>query len=75
MRNWDIRAFHQPDAFKIFTIGNTDYLVTANEGDAKEYDDFVEEKRGYNFEPGECMTLFCASIFFCFIIRAAITIL
>ena len=35
--NWPVKAFYLPDAIASYTIGGTTYLVTANEGDEKEY--------------------------------------
>lgn len=35
--NWPIKSFYMPDAIANYTIGATTYLVTANEGDEKEY--------------------------------------
>ena len=40
--NWPIKAFYMPDAVANYTVGGTTYLVTANEGDEKEYTGFVE---------------------------------
>ena len=40
--NWPIKAFYMPDAVANYTIGGTTYLVTANEGDEKEYTGFNE---------------------------------
>jgi hypothetical protein len=37
MTNWPVRSFYMPDAIGNFTVGNTTYLVTANEGDEREY--------------------------------------
>ena len=34
---------YMPDALSIFTAGGTDYLVTANEGDAREWGDYCNE--------------------------------
>ncbi len=36
-------GLYQPDAVASFRIGGTDYVITANEGDAREYDAFEEE--------------------------------
>ena len=41
--NWPIQAFYMPDAVANYTVGGTNYIVTANEGDEKEYTGFVEE--------------------------------
>ena len=40
--NWPIQAFYIPDAVANYTVGTTNYIVTANEGDEKEYTGFVE---------------------------------
>jgi hypothetical protein len=40
--NWPISAFYIPDAIANYTIGANTYLVTANEGDEKEYTGFNE---------------------------------
>lgn len=35
--NWPVKGYYQPDALATYTIGNKHYIVTANEGDEKEY--------------------------------------
>ena len=35
--NYPIKSFYMPDAMSSFSIGTKNYLVTANEGDEKEY--------------------------------------
>ena len=47
MRQWPVPVFgmYQPDAIKLVTIGDVDYIITANEGDSKDYDFFSEEER------------------------------
>jgi hypothetical protein len=35
--NWPVKGFYMPDAIANYTIGTTTYLITANEGDEKEY--------------------------------------
>ncbi len=40
--NWPIQAFHIPDAVANYSVAGTNYLVTANEGDEKEYTGFTE---------------------------------
>lgn len=42
---WPTLGMYQPDAFQAVEIGGTTYLVTANEGDARDYDGFSEEVR------------------------------
>ena len=46
IRNWPVYGMYQPDAIAYYTdeIG-VPYLVTANEGDARDYDGFSEEER------------------------------
>ncbi|OSZ79375.1 hypothetical protein CAP35_14275 [Chitinophagaceae bacterium IBVUCB1] len=43
--NWPVRGMYMPDAIANFTVGNNTYLVTANEGDAREYAALTEESR------------------------------
>ncbi|MCD5407333.1 MAG: choice-of-anchor I family protein [Desulfotomaculum sp.] len=45
IRNWPVLGMYQPDGIDIFTANGKNYLVTANEGDARDYDGFSEEKR------------------------------
>jgi len=40
--NWPVKAFYIPDAMASYTVGGVTYLVTANEGDEKEYSGFEE---------------------------------
>lgn len=40
--NWPIQAYFIPDAVASYNVGGTTYLVTANEGDEKEYGAFNE---------------------------------
>ncbi|MGA0332390.1 MAG: choice-of-anchor I family protein [Kiritimatiellia bacterium] len=42
---WPVKGMYQPDAIEAFTVNGTTYLVTANEGDARDYDGFSEETR------------------------------
>jgi DNA-binding beta-propeller fold protein YncE len=43
--NWPIFGVYQPDAIDVFTVGGVPYVVTANEGDARDYAGFSEEVR------------------------------
>ena len=45
IRPWPTLGMYQPDAMKSVNIGGVDYIVTANEGDARDYDAFSEETR------------------------------
>ncbi len=43
--NWPVKGIYHPDALAAFSVHGTDYVISANEGDAREYDAFVEEER------------------------------
>lgn len=43
--NWPIKGMYQPDAIDYFTVGGKAYLITANEGDARNYKGYTEEFR------------------------------
>ncbi|MAY22949.1 MAG: hypothetical protein CMC74_09230 [Flavobacteriaceae bacterium] len=43
--SWPIRGMYMPDAIAFYEVGGIPYLVTANEGDAREYDTFEEERK------------------------------
>jgi hypothetical protein len=53
--NWPINAYYIPDAIANYTVGGNTYLVTANEGDEKEYDGLNERTTvgaaGYVLDP------------------------
>ncbi|MGV3459664.1 MAG: choice-of-anchor I family protein [Flavobacterium sp.] len=40
--NWPIKTFYMPDAVASYNLAGTNYIVTANEGDEKEYTGFEE---------------------------------
>lgn len=43
--NWPVFGMYQPDSIEAFTVRGRAYLITANEGDARDYDGFAEEGR------------------------------
>ncbi|MEB3881945.1 choice-of-anchor I family protein [Lyngbya sp. CCY1209] len=45
IRNWPVFGMYQPDAISTYAVDGETYFVTANEGDAREYDTFNEEAR------------------------------
>ena len=46
IQNWPVYGMYQPDAIAYYTAHDGEgYLVTANEGDARDYDGFSEEER------------------------------
>lgn len=58
IRHWPIWTMYQPDGIATFELGNERYLVTANEGDPRDYYDFHEairvnelEKSGIKLDP------------------------
>ncbi|AZA48886.1 T9SS C-terminal target domain-containing protein [Chryseobacterium carnipullorum] len=40
--NWPVKTYYTPDAVQNFKVGNTHYIVTANEGDEKDLSGFSE---------------------------------
>ncbi len=42
---WPVWGMYQPDALVSFQVGATTYLISANEGDSRDYDGFSEEER------------------------------
>ncbi|MEL6988553.1 MAG: choice-of-anchor I family protein, partial [Bacteroidota bacterium] len=45
MSTWNTLGMLQPDAIANYNVDGTNYIVTANEGDARDYDGFSEEVR------------------------------
>jgi hypothetical protein len=43
--NWPVRGLYLPDGIASVQYRGRDYLLTANEGDARDYDGFAEEAR------------------------------
>jgi len=43
--NWPTQGFFMPDAIAAFEQGGAAYLISANEGDARDYDGYSEEAR------------------------------
>jgi len=42
---WPVFGMYEPDALAVFQSGGKRYLITANEGDTRDYDGFSEEER------------------------------
>ncbi|MEN4761904.1 choice-of-anchor I family protein [Chryseobacterium sp. C39-AII1] len=53
--NWPVKAYYIPDAVQNYKVGNTNYIVTANEGDEKDLSGFSERTtvgaNGYTLDP------------------------
>lgn len=45
LKNWPIFGMYQPDAIESFESDGKTYYITANEGDARDYEGFSEEAR------------------------------
>lgn len=45
IREWPVVGMYQPDAIATYQVHGETYIVTANEGDARDYDGFAEEAR------------------------------
>lgn len=45
IQNWPVLGMYQPDAIATYQARGKTYIVTANEGDARDYDGFSEETR------------------------------
>ncbi|MBK6622431.1 MAG: hypothetical protein IPG32_16735 [Saprospirales bacterium] len=43
--SWPIKGLYMPDAIECFEVGGVVYGISANEGDAREYDNLVEAQR------------------------------
>jgi hypothetical protein len=40
--NWPVKSYYMPDGAATYSVGGVNYIVTANEGDEKEYTGFIE---------------------------------
>ncbi|MBN1756996.1 MAG: choice-of-anchor I family protein [Chitinispirillaceae bacterium] len=45
LNTWPVYGMYLPDAIASFHVFGRDYLITANEGDARDYDGYSEESR------------------------------
>ena len=45
LKNWDVKGVYQPDAIAAYTVNGKTYYVSANEGDARDYDGYSSEVR------------------------------
>jgi DNA-binding beta-propeller fold protein YncE len=45
IRNWPVFGIYQPDGIAAFQSGGDTYLITANEGDTRDYEGYGEESR------------------------------
>jgi len=45
IKPWPVKGMYQPDSIASYEVGGDLFIVTANEGDARDYKGFSEEKR------------------------------
>lgn len=45
IRNWPVLSMYMPDRMATYSVNGKSYILTANEGDAQDYDGFSEEAR------------------------------
>lgn len=45
LKNWNVKGFYMPDAIDYFMANGTGYIVSANEGDSRDYSGYSEEAR------------------------------
>ena len=45
IKNWPVKSFYMPDAIDYFEVNGLGYIISANEGDARDYEGFSEEER------------------------------
>ncbi|HSF52334.1 MAG TPA: hypothetical protein VLA71_01205, partial [Algoriphagus sp.] len=45
LQNWPLFGYYLPDAIASFGVGANTFLITANEGDTRDYDTYGEEER------------------------------
>ncbi|MBB5786868.1 choice-of-anchor I family protein [Jiangella mangrovi] len=45
LANWPVQGLYQPDAIGSYTAGGASYLVTANEGDTRDWEGYTEVAR------------------------------
>lgn len=64
IRPWPVFGMYQPDAIGNYTVGGQTYIVTANEGDSRDYAGFAEEARvsALTLEPSIFTTDLCGGI-------------
>lgn len=61
LRNWPVRGLFMPDAIASYSYGGSNYLVTANEGDGREYIFDAADAAtctaagGIAFDDGDCL--------------------
>ncbi len=55
--NWPVKGLYMPDSIAAYVVGKQTYIVTANEGDGRDYDGYVDESRVKDLEEDFGLTL------------------
>ena len=62
IKSWPLRGLYMPDSIDVFEANGINYIVTANEGDAREYlskgvadEAACTAAGGFDFDDGECL--------------------
>ena len=50
LQNWPVFGMYQPDTIASFEVDGETFVITANEGDARDYDGYSEEERVKDFD-------------------------
>ncbi|GMQ26029.1 choice-of-anchor I family protein [Algoriphagus sp. oki45] len=50
LQNWPVLAYFMPDGIASYGLGSNTFLITANEGDTRDYEGFEEEERVKDLE-------------------------
>lgn len=45
IQTWPVKGFYMPDAISAYSVGKKTFILSANEGDARDYDGYSEEVR------------------------------
>lgn len=66
IRNWPVMGMYQPDAIASYSVNGQTFLITANEGDARDYPGFTEEVRvgaaAVTLDPNVFTTAACGGV-------------
>lgn len=53
IQTWPVQGFYMPDSIKSYKFRGRTFIVTANEGDSRDYDGYSEEERAKDLELDE----------------------
>ena len=55
--NWPVKGLYMPDSIASYSLKGKNYIVTANEGDGRDYDGYSDESRVKDLEDDFALTL------------------